>query len=133
MPLIKWAEAYSIGNKKLDDQHKKWIEIYNKAHDRMIDPNEKDFHSTGIDALREMKSYGKYHFSCEEDYMESMGFAKLDRHRKLHQAFMEEIEGMIDDLEKGNYILNSEVIKRIENWLLHHILNEDQVIRTLKK
>ncbi len=129
MPIIEWTKEFSIGNPELDAQHKKWFSIYNQAHDRMMDPGEENFITTGIDSLKEMKAYGEYHFSMEEEAMAAIGFPELERHKMMHCAFSREIEGMIKDLESGNHVLNSEVIKRIENWLRHHILNEDQRFR----
>ncbi|MCG8635953.1 MAG: bacteriohemerythrin [Desulfobacterales bacterium] len=133
MPIIEWTEEFSIGNPTLDDQHKKWFSIYNKAHDRMMDPDEKNFISTGIDSLKEMKAYGEYHFSTEEETMAAAGFPELEKHKLMHRAFSRDIDGMIQGLESGNHVLNSEVIKRIENWLRHHILKEDLKFKTFSE
>ncbi|HCY86765.1 MAG TPA: hypothetical protein DHV36_16670 [Desulfobacteraceae bacterium] len=129
MPIIEWTQDFSIGNDELDDQHKQWLDIYNKAHDRMMDPDEINFAKTGIEALKEMKAYGEFHFSKEEAVMSEAGFPKFELHRKMHRAFSNEIDGMMKDLEAGTHVLNSEVIKRIENWLRHHILKEDMKFR----
>ncbi len=129
MPIIEWTKEFSIGNPELDEQHKKWFSIYNQAHDRMMDPNEENFITTGIDSLQEMKVYGEYHFSMEEEAMVAVGFPELERHKMMHRSFSRDIEGMIQELESGNHVLNSEVIKRIENWLRNHILKEDQKFR----
>ena len=129
MPIIQWSETFSTANPEIDAQHKEWLAIYNKAHDRMMCSDDTDFKSTGIDALQEMKDYSGYHFAKEEEWMTAIGFPGLDQHKKLHRAFTLEIEGMVQDLQKGNHVLNSEIIKRIENWLTHHILNEDQKIK----
>ncbi len=129
MPIIQWSEKFSISNPEIDTQHKEWLAIYNKAHDRMMGSNDTDFRSTGVDALGDMKDYTQYHFAREEAWMSSIGFPGLDQHKGLHRAFTLKIEGMIQDLQQGNHVLNSEIIKGIENWLTHHILNEDQKIR----
>lgn len=129
MPIIQWSEKFSTSNPDIDTQHKEWLTIYNKAHDRMMGSNDTDFRSTGIDALQEMKAYSLYHFAREEEWMTAIGYSGLESHKNLHKAFALEIEGVIQDLRKGNHVLNSEIIKRIENWLTHHILNEDQMIK----
>jgi len=133
MGFIQWSEKYSVGNKQIDDQHKKWIEIYNTAHEKMMSSEETLFRSSGVDALTEMKAYGEYHFSFEENLMESIGFDQLESHKRLHNVFREKIEKVILDIHKGNHVLNSEIIKTVENWLVHHILTEDQKIKTLIK
>jgi len=128
MPLIQWTEDFCLGHQELDAQHKKWVDIYNNAHDRMMDPECGDFASTGIDMLREMLEYSETHFAREEEIMADFGGPELTRHKKIHQAFAGEIKCMIRDMTSGTLVLNSEIIKRIENWLCHHILKEDRVL-----
>ena len=133
MGLIQWSEKYSVGNELIDEQHKKWIEIYNTAHEKMMSSDETLFRSIGVDALTEMKAYAEYHFSSEENFMESIGFDQLESHKRLHNVFRNRIEKIILDIHKGNHVLNSEIIKTVENWLVNHILTEDQKIKTLIK
>ncbi len=133
MALIEWSEKYSVGNKQIDDQHKNWIKIYNTAHEKMISSDETLFRSAGADALQEMKAYAEYHFAFEENLMETMAFDELDSHKRFHQDFMGKIEKIIWDISAGTHVLNSEIIKTIENWLMHHILKEDQKIKPFIK
>ena len=133
MALIEWSEKFRVGNKQIDEQHKKWIKIYNTAHERMMSSDIKVISSTGVDALREMKAYGEYHFSVEEEFMKSIGFDGLDFHKQLHKGYTEKIDKIIQDIAAGTYVLNSEIIKTIENWLLHHILIEDQKMKSFIK
>ncbi|MCG8689142.1 MAG: bacteriohemerythrin [Desulfobacterales bacterium] len=131
MPIIEWTEKFSINHPELDAQHKKWVSIYNEAHDRMMNPDHKGFTTTGIDALKEMREYSKYHFVKEEEVMAELEMPDLEKHKKIHALFSIEIEKMIQDLESGNHVLNSEVIKRLENWLRQHILKEDFKLKDL--
>jgi hemerythrin-like metal-binding protein len=127
MAKIKWTEDFSVKNKDIDDQHKKWIQIYNKAHDRMMSRNpvgEKI--DIGGDALSEMIEYGKYHFAFEEKFMEKIKFSKIEEHKKIHKFFVQKLDGIAVQIKQGTLILNSEIIKIIENWLVEHILTEDK-------
>ena len=133
MGLIEWSEKYSVGDKQIDEQHKRWIQIYNVAHEKMMSSDESLFRSSGTDALKQMKAYGEYHFSFEENFMKNIGFEELESHKLLHKAFSEKIEKIFLDIHKGTQVLNSEIIKTIENWLVHHILTEDQKLKAMKK
>ena len=126
MPIVKWMNSFSVQNKMIDDQHKKWIEIYNKAHDRMMDiiPEDENL-GIGEAALVEMIEYTKYHFSSEEDFMKKIGFPGYEEHRKIHEAFIRKLEAISSQMQEGTHILNSEILKVIENWLIDHILTED--------
>ena len=129
MPLIQWTNDFSVGHPDLDAQHKVWISIYNEAHDRMMDPDDTSLETTGLDALGRMRDYTRTHFAFEEAYMEQIGYADLENHKMIHDRFAKKIDAFIYDMESGKFILNSEVIKRIENWLMHHILKEDMKMK----
>ncbi|MCK5311094.1 MAG: hemerythrin family protein [Desulfobacteraceae bacterium] len=127
MPKIEWTNDFSVQNKEIDDQHKKWIGIYNKAHDRMMGYSpENDTIDIGKDALKDMIEYGKFHFSFEEKFMEKIGYSGIDEHKKIHDDFTKKLDLLDLEMQSDIFVLNSEVIKVIENWLVDHILNEDQ-------
>jgi hemerythrin len=132
MPKIKWIEKFSVHNEKIDAQHKKWIEIFNIAHDRMMGkPFDDKAISIGEAALIEMINYTKYHFSFEEEFMKKIGFPKIAEHQKCHQAFILKLDDLALQIHQGTFVLDSEIIKVIENWLVDHILNEDQKIKSI--
>lgn len=127
MGYIKWTNAFSVQNKEIDDQHKNWIDIYNKAHGWMIGDIEKDNRSDiGRDALNEMLEYCRYHFSFEEKFMAETGFSGIEPHKVIHEDFVKKIDHIYGQIDQGIMVLNSEVIKIIENWIVDHILNEDK-------
>ncbi|MCK5097064.1 MAG: hemerythrin family protein [Desulfobacteraceae bacterium] len=127
MAKIIWTEKFSVQNDEIDEQHKKWIEIYNKAHERMMNYSKlEDTIGIGKDALKDMIEYGKYHFSFEEKFMEEIRFSGIDEHKKIHEAFTKKLDLLALEMQNEVLVLNSEVIKVIENWLVDHILVEDQ-------
>ena len=133
MSKIKWTDDFSVHDEQMDDQHKKWIEIYNKAHGLMINGafREKDF-SIGKQALTEMIEYTKFHFACEEKYMEKIKFPKRKDHKNKHDFFVLKLDRLSLQINQGIFILNSEVIKIIENWFIDHILKEDMEFKSVK-
>lgn len=126
MDTIQWNDEFSVGNEEIDAQHKKWFEIYNNAHDKMLGIIKSNKKTLGTDALKEVIEYTKYHFSFEENYMSKIQFPGLNEHRNLHNEFIQKIDKIVLDINLGRFILTSEIIKMIENWLVDHILNEDQ-------
>ncbi|MBF0202740.1 MAG: hemerythrin family protein [Desulfamplus sp.] len=126
MSKILWSENFSVGHSEIDNQHQKWIEIFNTSHDKMMSGVYKEISTLSSDALNAMREYSKMHFAFEEAYMEKIGYPDLVRHKLLHQTFMVQLNRMYDDCENGILMLNSEIMKVIENWLVNHILSEDQ-------
>lgn len=126
MSKIIWHDSYNIGNEVIDKQHRELIEYFNAAHDHML--SGLDIKPLGINALIKMVEYCRYHFTFEEEYMEEIGFTGIKKHKKTHQDFYTKLNRNIQRLDHGEYILTSEILKLFENWIVHHILNEDKQI-----
>ncbi len=128
MPRIIWDDNFSVGNDTIDSQHKKWINIFNKAHDRMMAPKKDEYKQIGVEALDEMLAYCRHHLASEEKWMEEISYHDIDHHRSLHKDLFAMIDRITLEIHEGRQILNSEIIKMIENWLVEHILVEDKKI-----
>jgi len=64
MSQIIWDDSFSVNNAEIDIQHKKWIEIYNNM-DMKICVGSSPL-PDGLEALKAMEDYTRYHFSFEE-------------------------------------------------------------------
>ncbi|MFH2059399.1 MAG: bacteriohemerythrin [Pseudomonadota bacterium] len=126
METFQWKKEFDVGNEEINDQHKKWFEILNDTHNKMLGNIKSDISKIGPDALKKVIDYTKYHFSFEEKHMLKIGFSDIDRHKKLHEKFIKKVDQIALDLHRGELVLNSEIIKVIKNWLIEHILKEDQ-------
>ena len=133
MPKIEWNESFSVDNIEIDNQHKKWIEIYNRMHDRMIDTNDMDYKNICKEALVAMHDYALTHFMFEEDYLKKNDYPDIVKHRRKHKDFSTMIYSCLRKLAGGELILNTEVIGLIKSWLLDHILIEDKKYATFLK
>lgn len=126
MSYIEWDESFSIDHAEIDEQHKKWIAIHNILHKTLIEGNPASLQEAAIKALQEMYDYTRYHFAFEEAYLARIGYPDIREHWRLHKDFDSLIYGYLRDSQKGEIpVLNSELVKILQNWLLHHILIED--------
>jgi len=130
---IEWNDSFSVNNAEIDNQHKKWIEIYNQMHDRMIDTTDIDYNGICKEALSSMHDYARTHFRFEEEYLEKIRYPEIVKHRRKHKDFSTMIYSYLRGMEEGKLILNTEVIKLIKNWLLDHIMIEDKKFATFLK
>ncbi len=123
MSLIEWSEEYSVGIEEIDNQHQKWISIVNELHDSIME-------ARGISSLkeliREMEEYTDFHFSAEEEMLQKADWPELDRHKRIHFGFKQQITQLKRDIYSGELVLRSQVMSVIKNWLVDHILKEDQ-------
>jgi hemerythrin-like metal-binding protein len=126
MPQIEWDDSFSVNNTEIDDQHKKWIAIYNKMHVTLTKGARKALGDIAADSLKEMQDYARYHFDFEEEYMREIKYPGLVEHMRKHKDFDTQIYECNRDIREGKIVLNTEIIKLIKDWLLDHILNEDK-------
>jgi hemerythrin-like metal-binding protein len=124
MSIIEWDDSYSVNHEEIDNQHKEWIDIYNKMHDSMMSKESSIEQTTEI--LQAMSNYAQNHFNFEEEYMREINFPDVVEHRRSHKDFESLIYSYSRDIEAGKMVLNTKVIKLIRNWLMEHITVEDK-------
>lgn len=126
MPRIEWDESFSMNNAEIDTQHKKWIEIMNELHETLIGNDSEKVMSIAADSLESMQEYAKTHFAYEEEYMQGMNYPDLAEHKSIHNAFNDRLVRYQEEIQRGETILNTVLMKVLSNWLLNHILEEDK-------
>jgi hemerythrin len=126
MSQIKWDESFSINNTIIDDQHKKWIDIYNRLDKVLLEGNLDSQRDIIADTIQAMLDYSRYHFEFEEEYLYSIGYFEIEKHAKLHKEFDTLIYQYYREICDGTLVLNTELLSVIKIWLLNHILVEDK-------
>ena len=115
MAVMKWQESFSVGNEKMDAQHKGLVDLVN-----LLD--EEDM--TGI-ALERLKSYAQEHFRDEERMLEAAGYPELEDQKAQNQEF----ENWLAQTHQayvtgsGSKTLREDVQAYLKDWLTDHILD----------
>ncbi len=119
MALIEWQESYSVGVAKLDDDHKRLIDII-----RRVDEADKAGRSVQW-VLEELRSYAEYHFRGEEERLAAAGYPDLEEHKREHHAFVEwltTVERTYNMAPDAAFHIAETVNDYLSEWLTHHIL-----------
>lgn len=125
--ILHWDEAkYSIGHKKLDEQHKTIIGLINQLA--------VDYHSAfGADlyifTIKELKNYVQWHLHYEEKIMEAIGYPDLENHIKIHMGFSNKVEELTVSLNEIPPTMKDDIIDFLNSWLKSHILVEDMKLK----
>ncbi len=127
MGLLEWDERYSVGHKEIDEQHKELVRIINLLHSHLVSNNDNGLEKITSETIKAVIQYGENHFSFEEKLMEDSGYEGLVYHRKLHVNFSNRINDLYERHRRGELVLNSELMKTLQNWLIEHILSEDKM------
>ncbi|MDP8243596.1 MAG: bacteriohemerythrin [Candidatus Hinthialibacter antarcticus] len=121
--FVEWSDAMSVQAHNIDEQHKKLITLINQLYDAMKDKQAKAVLS-GI--LDELVRYTKNHFSAEENKMEQAGYPKLEAHKKIHVGFTDKVLEFQRAFESGEVILSQDILDFLKDWLISHIMKQDQ-------
>ncbi|MGQ1890731.1 bacteriohemerythrin [Thermophagus sp. OGC60D27] len=121
--MIKWKSDYSVNQPNIDQEHQSLFRMLNQFYQGIKDGSSKERLAQLIKGLLE---YAQNHFSHEERFMQSIGYPRLQTHRKEHHAFIQKVNEFYDKYSSGRLILSLEVTGFIKDWITNHILNEDK-------
>jgi len=122
--LKDWSDDYRLGIEVIDAQHRGFFGATHRLHDAILNcEGEKAVEQT-LDFLRD---YATQHFRDEEGFMQAHGFPGLDHHRRLHEAFLEALDRLSDDLRifGPSQHLANRALETAQDWLIDHIIEED--------
>lgn len=126
---LVWNERYNIGIDLIDREHEKLFHILNKLFD--FGRQEEKSHWVCQEAVKYFKDHAIQHFADEEEYMDSVDYAGLATHRRIHKNFRERtLPALERELEQTGYSESSvsHFLGVCAGWLVGHTLVEDQMI-----
>ena len=129
MAFINWTDDLSVGVKKIDEQHKKLIEIINKAHEtNLVDDKKK-----GNEIFNELIEFIRVHFTTEEKYFEQCNYSGAEEHIAEHMKYTEKVLKFKTDYDAGSCNCG-EFLDFLKEWLTNHLIKMDQLyVPTFKK
>jgi len=95
---ITWLNVYNTHIKKIDQQHRKLVEMINNLETA----RGKTYESKLVRELFfNLVDYTKYHFSEEESLMKELHYPKLTEHTGQHKEFINKIVEMLEAVKEG--------------------------------
>ena len=117
-----WTDDLSIGNVRIDNDHKKLLEAYDDLVDLIDhDGSIEDF----AKILSKMTDYVFKHLKNEEKYMEEFGYPKLKEHQQFHRDYNYKVSMYNFNLLGSTPPDPHEIIEYIREWWINHILKHD--------
>jgi hemerythrin-like metal-binding protein len=124
MNKLEWNESLSVGVEKFDRHHQHLIGIIN----RLEQVSEKRGSRREIsEILRELMEYTRYHFSSEEEAMDTCGYEKADVHREKHRHFEQKVEDLVSRFASSHLDPGKDILPFLREWLYQHIMVEDRL------
>lgn len=122
MSPFVWKDSFSIGNKELDSDHRKFLELLNDCYMGACDPG------TGRidpDLILRIKEFAAMHFSYEEEVMRSSGYPGFAQHEKQHRYFEEQVTELEQIHNRDGDQRFESMFSFLLDWFVNHILEED--------
>ena len=138
MPLV-WRDAFSIGYKQIDTDHRHLIDLIN-----MVELSLTGEHPLGklLDAIDDLFAYTRKHFAFEERLMVFANYANYEWHKAAHLELIEQLKQVakpVQDLAHGESRSTLAVpeeardalVGLLRHWLIDHIIKEDMRLKAV--
>lgn len=130
MAAITWGPQIELGIAKIDEQHKRLVELINELGQAMEEGRSAEVMSA---ALAELVDYTHTHFKTEEVLLNQHGYEELPQHKREHRIFTDQIEIYRDRFESGFQSVTQSLMDYLSGWLVTHITVSDRAyLSTLK-
>ncbi|MFW6283691.1 MAG: bacteriohemerythrin [Minisyncoccales bacterium] len=116
MPIITWTKTHNVGNKIIDTQHKKFVDLINEIYDKLL-KKEKIVDSDIINLIE----FANEHFKTEEEIFKD--YPKADEHKKEHQKIKDDLKKYIDNLDHQKVY---GLIGFLARWFNKHLSKMDR-------
>jgi hemerythrin len=123
--MMEWKDSYDIGIESIDKQHRQMVDMISRLEISVATDTEN--REMG-NALKFLVDYINMHFSEEEEIMRKSGFPRYEHQKALHKGLIQKVMAVLLKLKKGESIHPQELIGFLTDWLVTHILDEDQKI-----
>ena len=121
---IEWSAAIATGRDDIDDQHRKIIDFLKILGTTSTVEYEK---KAVDDVFNGLSDYLKMHLKYEESLMDSFDYDEIDKHKRIHAAFVEKVDGINRD-ELHDSGGSEKLFFLIYNWLVTHIVSMDSIM-----
>ena len=121
---IEWNDQYKLGIIEIDDQHKILINLIGELEKAILEKNES---KVLIEIWERLIEYTQIHFYVEEEYFRKHNYGGRSEHCRQHQTFIKNLTEYLPiiDSHDNDSITAENLLKLLNDWLVHHILNED--------
>ncbi len=120
MSYFVWEPSLETGIDIIDTQHRRIVDYINQLHVSISDKDRGKVEHI----LNQLIDYTITHFTFEESLMEKAGYAPVDAHKAVHEAFTNRIASYKQRFDNGEDI-TKKLLSDLRIWLTNHIKQED--------
>lgn len=127
--MYQFTDDCLTGIEIIDNEHRRLFAMINEGID-MIHGEDKIVLAVAKDMVVQLKEYAVKHFADEEEIMEKLGDAELERQRREHDQFRAYMDSHDESqlTEENARQKVEELLLYLAKWLYSHILGSDIMI-----
>ena len=128
---LQWVPEWNSGHPEIDAQHRLLIEMANEYFNVALNPLAKSAGAVSLltNLLRELAT----HFDFEERILEQIGYPRVKEHRRIHHEMLRKAATLNESYQSGEVKLSSFVSFLVDDVVIGHMLQEDQLYYTLTR
>lgn len=124
MAFFDWSDELATGIQKIDEQHRKLIELVNGLHDALSRGKSREVLG-GL--LKDLAEYTDYHFKTEERAFARYAYVNAAAHKKSHDDLIDQLQDLMAKHAKGSLAVGVETLNFLIGWVKNHIMKEDRL------
>lgn len=118
MSVIEWDSKLALGIGKIDEQHRKLIQMTQELEEAVSD------HYAGEvieDIVTNLFNYAQVHFETEEELFHRFLYPEKEMHELEHRRFIAKTFEFKEKLDARHPRLYLELLNFLAGWILSHI------------
>ena len=128
---LQWVPEWNSGHPEIDAQHRLLVEMANDYFNVALNPVAKSDGALSLltNLLRELAT----HFDFEERILEQIGYPKVEEHRRINREMLRKAATLNESYQRGEVKLSSFVSFLVDDVVVGHMLQEDQLYYPLTR
>ncbi len=130
--VFPWNENLETGIELVDEQHKNFLKHANEYILRIMASKASPENNPNLERGAEkqfefLHDYLQYHFQAEETFMADSNWPGYREHQAIHNQLKFKVKALEQVMISGTKKQRMDgVTQLVEEWIVDHILNEDQ-------
>ena len=120
--LIVWNPEIETGVPKIDDDHRRLVDLMNRTHAQMAAAQSPVDASALLDEFAELMAG---HFDREEELMMGSAYPQTASHQRMHRAMLTQLENLRRTVAREDATAAQEVMKHLAAYLRSHMSEAD--------
>jgi hemerythrin len=130
---LEWKEQLSVGNRLIDDDHKRLIELVNSVEAALGRKSLDEMKAS----LEQLDEYAQYHFDREEKVARAAGYTHVGQLRQAHELLRKELGRSVREFESLQGAWSDASVDKfprfLRSWFIDHVIKEDLLMKPLLK